>query len=75
MSTKYPRLNVVLEPPLYNALSSVAHQQGVSLSLIARDLIKEALTLYEDRYWNTIAEQRMKTFSLKKTRTHEDIWK
>jgi hypothetical protein len=51
MSTKYPRLNVVLEPAVYEAIMKLARKEGVSLSLKARDLIREALEFCEDMHW------------------------
>lgn len=74
MPTKNPRLNVVLEPPIYNVLNDLAHRKGISLSLLARDLIKEALEIYEDLYWQRVANLREKTFSDKKALSHKDIW-
>ena len=43
MPTDKPRLNVVLEPPLYFKVKKLAKRDGVSLSLKARDLIRESL--------------------------------
>ena len=43
MPTDKPRLNVVLEPPLYLKVKKLAKKDGVSLSLKARDLIRESL--------------------------------
>lgn len=74
MPTKNPRLNVVLEPRLYQALDKLAHREGVSLSLAARDLIKEALEIHEDIYWNKAAQTREKTFSSKKSFSHKETW-
>ena len=74
MPTTNPRLNVVLEPNLYKMLSKLARKQGISLSLLARDLLKEALELREDIYWNEEAAKREKTFSYKKALSHKDIW-
>jgi len=74
MPTKNPRLNVMLDQGLYNAIRKLADKEGISLSLAARDLIKEALNLHEDIYWQEEAEKREKTFSYKKALTHEDIW-
>ncbi len=48
MPAKNPRVNVVVEPPLYSALQELAATEGVSLSTIARDLIREAMELRED---------------------------
>ncbi|MBU4313151.1 MAG: ribbon-helix-helix protein, CopG family [Candidatus Omnitrophica bacterium] len=74
MPTKNPRLNVVLDPSLYDTLTELAHKEGISLSLMARDLLKESLELHEDIYWNKIAQEREKTFSRKKALSHKDIW-
>lgn len=60
MPTKNPRVQVVLEKSLYAALSLLAKEEGVSLSLKARDLIREALELIEDSGLETIVERRMK---------------
>jgi len=74
MATKNPRLNVVLEAPLYSSLRSLAQKERVSLSLKARDLIREALESYEDGYWAKTAESREKTFSNKTALTHKQVW-
>ena len=74
MPTKNPRLNVVLEPTLYKTLGKLAHQEGISLSLVARDLIKEALEVHEDMYWQEVAREREKNFSYKKSLSHKEIW-
>jgi hypothetical protein len=74
MSTKNPRLNVVLEPPLYSAVQHLAKKDHVSLSLKARDLIREALEYYEDVRWGQMAEAREKTFSKKTALTHKQVW-
>jgi len=74
MGTKHPRLNVVLESPLYAVLKQVAKKEGVSLSLKARDLIREALEAYEDTYWAKIAASREKTFHRKSALTHKQVW-
>ncbi len=75
MSTKNPRLNVVLEPILYNGISQLSKKAGVSLSLMARDLIKEALEFHEDLHWQKEAQKREKSFSYPKALSHKDVWK
>ncbi len=74
MSTKNPRLNVVLEPPLYLAIQHLAKRDGVSLSLKTRDLIRQAIEYCEDAYWAKIAGTREKTFAKKAALTHKQIW-
>ena len=74
MATKMPRLNVVLEPPIYFAIVRLAKREGVSLSLKARDLIREALEFCEDAFWARQAQIRERTFKYKKALSHKKVW-
>ena len=75
MPTTNPRVNVVLEKPLYSCLKKLAAKDGVSLSTKVRDLIREALEEYEDAYLVRVADERMKTFDRSKALTHRQVWK
>ena len=75
MPTTKPRLNVVLDEPLYSSIKRLAEKDNISLSLKARDLIKEALEIYEDDYWLGKAKERDRTFDPKKAKSHEEAWK
>lgn len=46
MITTNPRVNVVVEKPLYERMRELAASEGVSLSTVARDLIREAKELH-----------------------------
>ena len=74
MPTKHPRLNVVLDSKIFLILNSLAKKENISMSLLARDLIREALETHEDICWNKIAESRDKVFSYKKALQHKNIW-
>jgi len=74
MPTKNPRINIVLEKPLYNAIKKIAKKEGISISLKARDFIREALETHEDMVLNEIAGKREKTLSKLKALSHEDVW-
>jgi predicted DNA-binding protein len=74
MPAKNPRINVVLEEPLYQRVQYLARKEGVSLSLKVRDLIKEALETYEDLFLSEFAEARETTFNRSTALTHEDTW-
>lgn len=74
MPTKNPRLNVVLDQNMYKILVKLAHKEGISLSLMAKDLIKEAIELHEDIYWQKITKEREKTFSYKDALSHKNVW-
>ena len=74
MTTKNPRLNVVLDKPLYTTIKYLAQEEGISLSLKARDLIREALAEYEDGCWHKVACEREKTLHKKKLIPHKKLW-
>lgn len=75
MPAKNPRINVVLEKPLYEAIKRIAKKEGMSISLKARDLLREALEIYEDRILESIASEREKTFRREKALSHDEMWK
>jgi len=74
MPTKNPRLTAVLEKPLYRWLQKRARREGVSLSLLVRDLLREAYEREEDAYWVKIGEERLQTYDPDKAYTHEQAW-
>lgn len=75
MPTKNPRVNVVLEPKLYKTVSLLAKEEKISLSAKTRDLVKEAIEVYGDIYWEKVAEKREKSLIHKKGISHKDVWK
>jgi len=74
MPSKNPRINVVLEKPLFNSIEHLAKRDGVSLSLKVRDLVKEALETEEDIELSLFAEKREKTFNRAKALKHREVW-
>jgi metal-responsive CopG/Arc/MetJ family transcriptional regulator len=74
MATKLPRLNVVMEPYIYEAISKLAKRERLSRSLVARDLLREALVVYEDAHWDKEARAREKSLKRKKTISHHQVW-
>jgi len=74
MPTKNPRINVVLEEPLYAAIEQLAKRDNVSLSLKVRDLVKEALEIEEDVALSAFAEERDKTLSKATALKHNEVW-
>jgi hypothetical protein len=65
---------VVLEKPLYKAVSELAKKEGMSLSMVTRDLLKEALELREDIDLTRFAETRDRTVKRGELLDHEDAW-
>lgn len=74
MATKLPRLNVVMEPYVYQAIEKLSKREHLSRSAVARDLIREALTIIEDHFWAKEARSREATFLHKKALTHDQVW-
>ena len=74
MPAKNPRISVILDKSLFNQIAHIAKRDGVSLSLKARDLLKEALEIQEDIMLTQLGEDREKTFSRSNTLGHEETW-
>ena len=74
MPAKSPRVNVVLERPLYRTVERIAKRDGVSLSLKVRDLVREALEIEEDISLSRLAEAREKKFKRSTALKHDEVW-
>jgi len=74
MPTKNPRINIALEKPLYLLIEKLARQRGLSLSMVTRDLIREALEIHEDAVLSNVAEEREATLTDRDTLTHDEVW-
>ncbi|MCK5093579.1 MAG: antitoxin, RHH family protein [Spirochaetes bacterium] len=75
MPAKNPRINVSLEKSIYSIIETLAKEKGVSISMVTRESIKEALEINEDVLLAAFAEEREKTFKKQKSLTHEEVWK
>lgn len=73
MPTKNPRLNVVLTKAVLQALGEIAESQDKSLSVVAQELIVEALDRHEDLLLSDIAMKREQ--KAKRTIPHDKAWK
>ena len=74
MATKKPRVNVVLDKNIYNAVKDLSESEDMSMSSTIRDLVKEALELREDIALSKFAEKREKTFDRSKALSHKEVW-
>ncbi len=74
MPTKNPRINVAVDKSLYSIIETLAKEKGISMSMVTRELIKEALEINEDIVLASFAEEREKTFDKDKSLSHEEVW-
>jgi len=74
MPAKNPRINVVLEKPLYREVQLLAQNEGVSMSTKVRDLLREVLETHEDVYLAKIAERRESSWKEPMGLSHEETW-
>lgn len=73
MPTKNPRLNVVLDPSLYELIERIAKQEGKSMSVVAKELMEDALERHEDMLLSEIAMKRES--DSQKVISHDKAWK
>lgn len=73
MPTKNPRLNVVLDQSLYDVLSNLAEKEDKSMSIVAKELIQEAIDKHEDLALSELAMKRER--ESKRTIKHAKAWK
>ena len=74
MPTKNPRINLVIEAPVYAQIEQLAARRGISLSMAARDLIREALVMEEDVALAELANEREATFRDDTALSHDEVW-
>ena len=74
MPSKNPRMNIVVDPPVYEQIEQLAERRGVSLSMVARDLIREALVMEEDVALARLAGEREATLREDTALSHEEVW-
>ena len=74
MPTKNPRINLVIDPPVYAQIQLLAARRGISLSMVTRDLIREALVMEEDAGLAELASEREATFREDMALSHDEVW-
>lgn len=74
MPTKNPRINVSLEKPVYSLIEKIAKGKGISMSMVTRDLVREALEIHEDAVLAEFAEGREATLDSSEQLTHAEVW-
>lgn len=73
MPTKNPRLNVVVNDEIYKIIEKLSAKEGKSMSVVAKELLEDAIDKHEDLLLSEMAQTREKTS--KKTISHKKAWK
>jgi len=55
-------------------IEKLAQQRGLSLSMVTRDLIREALEIHEDAVLAEVAEDREAILTGRETLIHDEVW-
>ncbi len=69
-----PRINVVVEKSLYSIIHDMADKNGISMAMVMRDLVKEAIELREDESLVAWAEEREKNLRGRRLLSHKEVW-
>jgi len=72
MPSEKPRIHAVLDQALYDAIKKRAEEEGMSLSRKARDLMKMAIEIEEDRALDAIVDRRKENGD--DSISHDDFW-
>ena len=74
MPARNPRVNVVLEKPVYDIVGRIAREEGTSLSTVVRDLVKEAVEIREDVGLTRLATDREHALPRRRALSHKEVW-
>jgi len=74
MPAKNPRVSAVVDRSLMKWLRSKARDQGISVSLIVRDILMRVRDEEDERYWAAAGEERLESFSRGEAVEHDDAW-
>jgi len=74
MPAKNPRISTVVDRGLLRWLRSRARREGISVSLVVRDLLMRVREDEEERYWAAAGEERLESFSRNEALRHDDVW-
>jgi len=75
MPAKNPRLTAVVDRSVMVWLKRRAGAQGVSVSLVVRDMLARMRNEDEERYWAAAGERRLESFVRKDAVPHDKAWK
>ena len=75
MPAKNPRLTAVVDESVMHWLKRRARAQGVSVSLVVRDLLTRVRDEDEERFWSAAGEARLASFVRDEAVSHDLAWR
>jgi len=75
MPATNPRVTSVVDSELLRWLRAKAEREGISVSLLIRDLLHRLRDEDEERYWAAAGEERLESFDRGTAQSHEDAWR
>ena len=74
MPAKNPRISAVVDSGLLKWLQTKAGREGISVSLVVRDILMRMRTEEEEQYWATAGEERLRNFKPSEALDHNEVW-
>lgn len=74
MPAKNPRISAVVDVGIWKWLRSKAKHDGISVSLVVRDILMRARAEEAEHYWSAAGEERLDSFTRDDALGHDDVW-
>jgi predicted DNA-binding protein len=74
MPAANPRVSAVLDREIVTWLQRKAEQDGLSLSMVVREILKKHYEEAEERFWVREGEDRLQSFDASTALSHDDVW-
>jgi hypothetical protein len=74
MPAKNPRISAVVDLGLLKWLRNRADREGISISLVVRDILRRVRDEDEELYWAAAGDERLESFVADDALSHEDVW-
>jgi hypothetical protein len=74
MPAKNPRVSAVVDRGLLKWLRAKAKREGISVSLVVRDLLMRLRDEEEEQHWAAAGDERLESFSRDEALHHKDVW-
>jgi predicted DNA-binding protein len=75
MPTSKERINLTVDDSMFALLGHLAAKKHLAVAAYTRQLVEKALELEEDRYFSTIADERLSKSSSRAGIDHDTAWR